>query len=112
MKITVSGHHVKVTQGIREAIERKFAKIAKHFPSILHLDSVIRVEPNRQQLEVTTLYEGEKISVRATAKELYMAIAEASGKLEAALKRRKGMMSKKLHTKYQVPQSALFEPAN
>lgn len=75
------------------------------------IDSVITVEPHEQKLEVTTLYEGRKVSVRASGKELYAAIATASKKLQAALKHRKGVLSKKLHQKYQVKQSDGFVPS-
>ena len=107
MKITISGHHVKITQGIQQAVESKFAKIAKHFPELAELDSRITVEPNVQKLEVSTQYEGGKISVHASGKQLYAVIAQAAKKLEAALKHRKGILSKKLHQKYQVKQVEL-----
>jgi len=110
MKITISGHHVEITEAIKQAIENKFAKIAKHFPDLMTIDSVITVEPHQQQLEVTTLYEGRKVSVKASGKELYAAIASAANKLQAALKHRKGVLKKKLHEKYQVEQSDGFMP--
>ena len=110
MKITISGHHVEITEAIKQAIESKFAKIAKHFPDLMAIDSVITVEPNEQKLEVTTLYEGQKVSVKASGKELYSAIAAASKKLQAALKHRKGVLKKKLNEKYQVQQSDGFMP--
>lgn len=109
MKITISGHHVQITDAIKHAIEHKFAKVAKHFPDLMRIDSVITVEPNTQKLEVTTQYEGQKISVRAAGNELYAAIAQAAKKLEAALKHRKGLLSKKLHQKYLVEQSDAFQ---
>ncbi len=110
MKITISGHHVEITEAIKKAIESKFAKIAKHFPELMTLDSVITVEPNQQQLEVTALYEGQKVSVKASAKQLYAAIASASHKLNSALRRRKGIMAKQLHRKYHVQQSDAYQP--
>lgn len=109
MKITISGHHVKITEAIKQAIENKLAKIAKHFPELMRIDSVITVEPNVQKLEVSTQYEGQTISVRAAGKELYAAIALAAKKLDAALKHRKGLLSKKLHQKYLVEQTDAFQ---
>lgn len=111
MKITISGHHVKITQAIKQAIENKLTKVANHFPALMAIESVVKVEPNQQQIEVITQYEGQKISVRAASKELYKAIAEAAKKLEAALKHRKGTLQKKQHKKYRVPQSDMFQPS-
>ena len=108
MKIIISGHHVEITEGINLAVENKFAKVAKHFPSLMTLDVIITVEPSEQKLEVSTTYEGATVSVHAVDKELYAAIASAASKLEAALKHRKGVLSAKQKKKFEVPQSDAF----
>jgi putative sigma-54 modulation protein len=110
MKINISGHHVKVTEAIKKAIENKFAKIAKHFPDLMIINSIITVDSHQQKLEVTTNYEGSDITVTASGKELYAAIASAAKKLQVALARRKGVLTKKLHKKYQVKESDAFQP--
>jgi len=56
MKILISGHHVEITEGIKQYIENKFAKISKHYPSIMTLNSTITVEPHKQKVEVTANY--------------------------------------------------------
>jgi len=109
MKINISGHHVEITEGIKQSIENKFSKIAKHFPTIMTMNSTITVEPHLQKLEVTTHYEGSDVSVTASGKELYAAIASAAKKLEAALKHRKGVLAAKLHEKYHVQESDAFQ---
>jgi len=109
MKIIISGHHVEITEGINQAVENKFAKVAKHFPSLMTLDVIITVEPNEQKLEVSTTYEGATVSVHAVDKELYAAIASAASKLEAALKHRKGVLLAKQKKKFEVQQSDAFE---
>jgi putative sigma-54 modulation protein len=108
MKINISGHHVEITEGIKQSIEAKFQKIAKHYPSLMSISSIITVEPHQQRLEVSTHYEGSEISVQASGKELYAAIASAAKKLQAALAHRKGVLAAKLHKKYQVEQSDAF----
>jgi putative sigma-54 modulation protein len=108
MKINISGHHVEITEGIKQSIESKFKKIAKHYPSLMSISSIITVEPHQQKLEVSTHYEGSEISVKASGKELYAAIASAAKKLQAALAHRKGVLAAKLHKKYEVEQSDAF----
>jgi len=111
MKIKISGHHVEITEGIKQSIENKFAKISKHYPSIMTLDSTITVEPHLQKLEVTTLYEGEQVTVNASDKQLYVAIAKVAKKLQSALAHRKGVLSAKLNNKFEVPQTDLYQSA-
>ena len=109
MKIIISGHHVEITEGINQAVENKFAKVAKHFPSLMTLDVIITVEPNEQKLEVSTSYEGATVLVNAPDKALYVAIASAASTLEEALAHRKGVLSAKQKKKYEVEQSDAFE---
>ena len=109
MNIKISGHHVEITEGIKQSIESKFAKISKHYPSIMTLDSTITVEPHQQKLEVTTLYEGEQVTVNASDKQLYAAIAKVAKKLEVSLARRKGVLSAKFNKKFVVPQTDLYQ---
>ncbi len=109
MKILISGHHVEITEGIKQSIENKFAKISKHYPSILTLNSTITVEPHQQKVEVTTNYEGLKVSVKASDKKLYAAIAKAAKKLQIALSRRKGVLTAKFNEKFVVEQSDRFQ---
>lgn len=109
MKIHISGHHVEITEGIKQSIESKFAKIAKHYPSIMTLNSTITVEPHQQRVEVMTSYEGVNVTVNASDKTLYAAIASAAKKLQVALARRKGVLSAKLNQKLIVEQSDRFQ---
>ena len=111
MKIKISGHHVEITEGIKQSIENKFAKISKHYPSIMAINSTITVEPHLQKLEVTTLYEGEQVTVNASDKQLYVAIAKVAKKLQSALAHRKGILSAKINNKFEVPQTDLYQSA-
>ena len=109
MKIQVSGHHVEITEGIKQAINNKFAKFSKHYPSLMTLNSTITVEPHQQKFEVTTNYEGLSVTVNASDKKLYSAIASAAKKLQVALARRKGVLAAKINEKYVVRQSDPFK---
>ncbi|TYK65943.1 ribosome hibernation-promoting factor, HPF/YfiA family [Colwellia echini] len=111
MKIEISGHHVEITEGIKESITNKLAKVSKHYPTLMTIESTITVEPHQQKLEVTTLYEGEKVTVHAADKQLYVAIAKVAKKLQAALAHRKGVLSAKFHSKFVVPQTDMYQAA-
>jgi putative sigma-54 modulation protein len=99
MKINLSGHHVEVTDSIKEHIEEKFSKIANHFPTLIALDVIISKEHHKYQVELITNYEGARTSVKGTDDVMYPAIASAAKKLDAALKHRKGQLKANLHSK-------------
>ncbi len=99
MKINLSGHHVDITDSIREDVNQKFSKIAKHFPTLISLDMIISKEHGEFQVELSTNYEGSRISASGRDDVMYPAITEAMKKLEAALKHRKGQLKADLHEK-------------
>ncbi|WP_076418655.1 MULTISPECIES: ribosome-associated translation inhibitor RaiA [Colwelliaceae] len=99
MKINLSGHHVEVTDSIKEHLEEKFAKIASHFPTVIALDVILSKEHGQYQTEIITNYEGSRISTSAKNDVMYPAIAAATKKLDAALNHRKGQLKANLHTK-------------
>ena len=109
MKINLSGHHVEINDSIKEHIEEKFSKIANHFPTLITLDVIISKERNKHQVELTTNYEGGRISTKGVEDVMYPAIASAAKKLDAALKHRKGQLKANLHAK---PQSTAPEIAH
>ncbi|WP_299791826.1 ribosome hibernation-promoting factor, HPF/YfiA family [uncultured Shewanella sp.] len=99
MKINLSGHHVDVTDSIKEHVNEKFSKIATHFPTLISLDIIISKDHGEFQVELRTNYEGSRISASGTNDVMYPAIATAAKKLDAALKHRKGQLKADLHEK-------------
>ena len=90
MKIDLSGHHVQITDAIREAVSNKFKKVQSHFPDLGHISVILTVEPSAQIVEVSAQYRGAAIAVKASDRDLYIAIRDAEKKLAAALSHRKG----------------------
>ena len=99
MKINLSGHHVDINDSIKQHIEEKFSKIANHFPSLIGLDIILSKEHAKHQAEISTTYEGTRISATGADDVMYPAIASAAKKLDAALKHRKGQLKANLHSK-------------
>jgi ribosomal subunit interface protein len=99
MKINLSGHHVEVTDSIKEHIEEKFSKIANHFPTLISLDVIISKAHHEFQVELITTYEGGRIAASGLDTVMYPAIALATKKFNAALKHRKGQLKANLHAK-------------
>ncbi|MDN3651621.1 ribosome-associated translation inhibitor RaiA [Thalassotalea ponticola] len=99
MKITISGHHIEVTEAINDVIHQKFAKIANHFPSLVALEVILKVDKNTQKIEAVTNYENMQIAVSAEDDDLYIAIGSCVKKLESALQHRKGVLKANLHSK-------------
>ena len=95
MKIELAGHHIDITDKIRESIDSRFSKIASHFPDIDHLNVTLTNDSSEMVVEADTQYRGAPVAVRASDRELNIAIRDAEKKLEAALTHRKGAVSGK-----------------
>lgn len=89
MSTTITGHHVEVTDAIREAVNSKLAKLKKHFPDVANLQVILTVEKHGQSAEVITHYLGQDLTAKATADDLYQAIAEVTQKLNGLMLRQK-----------------------
>ncbi len=99
MKINLSGHHVEISDNVKQYVEEKFAKIANHFPSLISLDVIIAKEHNTFEIELRTNYEGLAIAASGSNVVMYPALAEAGKRLDAALSHRKGQLKADRHEK-------------
>jgi ribosomal subunit interface protein len=99
MKINVSGHHCDISESVKDDITQKLSKIANHFPTLIALDMIVTKEHGEYSVEISTKYEGTSIGVRGKGDVMYPAVAQASKKLDAALKHRKGQLKGDLHQK-------------
>ena len=99
MKIKLSGHHVDVTDTVKQHVDEKFVKISNHFPTLIAIDITISKEHGEFDVEIRTNYEGSRISASGKDLVMYPAIAKAVKKLDAALNHRKGLLKDNLHQK-------------
>lgn len=99
MKVEISGHHVEVTDAMREAVIKKFQKISSHYPDVKSLSIILNVEKNEQTIDVKTQFMGTTVNVKASNQDLYAAISDAVKKMDAALKNRKGSAKSHLYAK-------------
>ena len=81
MKINLSGHHVDLSDTVKEHVNEKFSKLASHFPTLISLDIIISKEHGEFMVEISTQYEGSRISASAENSVMYPAISKAAKKL-------------------------------
>lgn len=99
MQINITGHHVEITDGIREAIHQKLEKLVKHFPDTQSINVIATVEKHQQIAEATTHFLGKDFSAKASSDDLYKSIAEMTSKLTALMQRQKEVVKAHPHSK-------------
>lgn len=87
MQINLSGHHVEVTESLREYINTKMQKIERHFDDVMDADVVISVEKLEQKAEATVRYSGTPIFADAVHEDMYAAIDAMTDKLDRQIRK-------------------------
>lgn len=85
MQITVSGHHVEVTDALRDYVNQKFTRLQRHFDNITKLDVTLIVEKAAQKAEASIHVAGADIFAQAESDDMYAAIDGLTDKLDRQL---------------------------
>lgn len=97
MQINITGHHLDITESIRKSVDSKLGKMQQHFPDLSSLNVILTVEKNQQIAEVSTHFLGQDFTARASADDLYKAIAEMATKLTSLMQRKKEKVKSHSH---------------
>jgi ribosomal subunit interface protein len=89
MQLNVSGHHVEVTDSLREYVESKIEKTARHFDLVSDVQCILTVEKLRHKAEATVLVNGGTIYADHTEEDMYAAIDGLVDKLERRVRKYK-----------------------
>lgn len=85
MQLNVSGHHVEVTDPLREYVESKFERLQRHFDQITNTQVTLIVEKMVQKAEATVHISGADIFAQAESEDMYAAIDALADKLDRQL---------------------------
>jgi putative sigma-54 modulation protein len=89
MQISVSGHHVEVTDSLRSYVETKLDRLERHYDRITDMQVILSVEKQRQKAESTVRISGGEVYADAESDDLYTAIDKLADKLDRQLIKQK-----------------------
>jgi putative sigma-54 modulation protein len=89
MQLSVSGHHVEVTEPLKNYVASKVDKIARHFDLVSDVSCILTVEKLRHKAEATVKVNGGKIYADHTEEDMYAAIDGLADKLERRVRKYK-----------------------
>lgn len=89
MQINISGHHLELTSAIKDYVENKFQKLARHNDRISLINVILTVVKLDQRAEATLHADGKDFFADASSEDLYAAIDQLSDKLDRQLIKRK-----------------------
>ncbi len=85
MQINLSGHHVDISEALRNYVESKFIRLQRHFDQITHTDVLLIVENSIQKSEAKIQVSGAEIFAAAESENMYIAIDLMTDKLDRQL---------------------------
>jgi putative sigma-54 modulation protein len=91
MQLSISGHHVDVTDALKNYTSEKISRLERHFDQITNVHVVLSVEKQRQRAEATVHASG------ADADDLYAAIDMLADKLDRQLIKHKEKLVDRHH---------------
>lgn len=74
MQLSISGHHIELTESIHDYIEQKFNKLDRHSDQLTKVHVVVNVEKLHHLAEATAHVTGAELFANADAEDLYAAI--------------------------------------
>ena len=82
MNVQVSGHHVEVTQPIRDYVLSKLERVQRHFDQVIEINVILSVQKLRQKAEISVHMPGKDIHVESDDADMYAAIDLMMDKLD------------------------------
>lgn len=94
MQINLTGHHVDVTDSLRDYVNGKFEKLERHFEHINNVHVVLTVEKLNQIAESTVHLNGSEVHAKAEHNDMYASIDALIDKLDRQILKYKGKINK------------------
>ena len=74
MQITITGHHIEVTDSLRNYVNEKFQRLERHFDQVIDTHVILSVEKLVQKAEATVHVNGANLFAEEAHSDLYAAI--------------------------------------
>ena len=89
MQYSVTGHHVEVSNALRDYVGQKLEKIERHFDNLTDIHCILTVEKLRHKAEATVYLTGGTLYASAVEEDMYAAIDSLADKLVRQVKKHK-----------------------
>ncbi|PWV61797.1 ribosome hibernation-promoting factor, HPF/YfiA family [Plasticicumulans acidivorans] len=89
MQINLTGHHVEITQALRDYVQEKIGKIERHYEGVTSAHVILSVEKLRQKAEATLHVANNDLHADAIEEDMYAAIDVLADKIDRQIKKHK-----------------------
>jgi putative sigma-54 modulation protein len=89
MQINLTGHHVEITDALRQYVTNKIERLERHFDYVTNVHVVLSVEKLQQKAEATMHMSGADVFADSVHEDMYAAIDGLIDKLDRQVKKHK-----------------------
>lgn len=89
MQLSVTGHHIEITDSLRSYLGTKLARIERHFDNMTDIHCVLTVEKLEHKAEATIHVGGGTLHAEQVDENMYAAIDILVDKLDRQVKKHK-----------------------
>ncbi|MBR9856821.1 MAG: ribosome hibernation promoting factor [Gammaproteobacteria bacterium] len=95
MQINLTGHHVEITDSLRDYVNSKFSRLERHFDNITNAHVILTLEKFQQIAEANLHVSGGEIFANAQHDDMYAAIDGLIDKLDRQIIKHKEKLKQK-----------------
>ena len=89
MQISLTGHHVDITDALKNYVDNKFERLERHFDNVTNVHVILSIEKMRQKAEATMHVNGANVFADSVHEDMYAAIDALADKLDRQIKKHK-----------------------
>ncbi|WP_373019370.1 ribosome hibernation-promoting factor, HPF/YfiA family [Thiomicrorhabdus sp.] len=93
MQINITGHHMDLTDAIRDYVTEKVGKLERHFDHVTNVHVILTVEKQLQKAEATVHASGADLFAQHDTEDMYASIDGLVDKLDRQIIKHKEKMS-------------------
>lgn len=109
MNVSISGHHISITEAMKSAVMDKLAKVERHFDQIQSIKIILSLNnhrsdgshsgKNNHKAEALLRVSGQEMFVQACDDDMYQAINSMADKLDRQVRKYKTRIERKARKK-------------
>ncbi len=97
MQLSITGHHLDITDALRNYVTEKLQKLERHYDHITNAHVVLSVEKLRQRAEATIHIAGAELFAESDCEDLYAAIDKLTDRLDRQILKHKEKLVARHH---------------
>ncbi|MCW8888119.1 MAG: ribosome-associated translation inhibitor RaiA [Gammaproteobacteria bacterium] len=89
MQLNLTGHHVDITDSLRDYVTTKLEKLERHFDQVTNVHVILGVEKLRQKAEAQINIKGNQLFAESVNEDMYASIDDMIDKLDRQVRKHK-----------------------